>query len=46
MITSINIQEVKVQVLLPLTSSKVIVPMVVERTNNSQEQQINDQEPP
>lgn len=37
-----EIQEVRVQVLLPVTSSKVIVTVVVECTNNFQEQQINE----
>lgn len=37
-----EIQEVRVQVLLLVTSSKVIVTVVVECTNNFQEQQINE----
>ena len=38
-----EIQEVRVQVPLPLTSSKIDVPSIVEQLNNGQEQQMNDQ---
>lgn len=37
----VKIQGDRVQVSLPMTSSKVIVSVVVEHTNNSQGQQIN-----
>ena len=36
------IQEVMVQVLLPITFSKIAVPLIVEQFNNYQEQQMND----
>lgn len=38
-----EIQEVRAQVLLPITSSQVIVPIVVGHFDNLQEQQMNDQ---
>ena len=36
------IQEVMMQVALPITSSKVVVPPIVEQFNNYQEQQMSD----
>ena len=36
------IQEVRVQVHLPITSFKIVVPLIVEQFNNYQEQQLND----
>lgn len=40
-----KIQEDRVQVPLPVTSSKVVFPMVIERINNFQVQQIDDPMP-
>ena len=39
----VEIQEIRVQVPLPITSSQIFVPTVVEHFDNLQEQQINDQ---
>lgn len=38
----VKIQEVRVQVPLPVTSSKIVVLVIVEHTNNFLEQQINN----
>ena len=41
----VEIEEVRVQVSLLLTSSQVVVPTIVEQFDNLQEQQMNDQIP-
>ena len=41
----VEIEEVRVEIPLPITSSKVVVPTVVETFDNIQEQQINDETP-
>ena len=40
---NVEIQKVRVQVPLSLSSSKVIVPPIVEQLNNGQDQQMNEQ---
>lgn len=40
-----KIQEDRLQIPLPVTSSKVVFPMVIERINNFQVQQIDDPMP-
>lgn len=39
---NVKIQEARIQGLLPVTSSKVVVLVFIERNKNFQEQQIND----
>jgi len=41
----VEIEEVRVEIPLPQTSSQVVVPTVVETFGNIQEQQINDETP-
>ena len=40
---NVEIQEVRVQVQLPLSSSKVVVPPIVDQLNNGQDQQMSEQ---